>query len=65
MKLKATLDNDIDYLNHPGRREFTLEGDYIAIDSFNGVLVWNWKEDTVCTINPQNREWVRAVSTLR
>lgn len=49
----------MDYLRDDGPREYTLEGDYLAMDSFDGILIWNWKEDTVCTIDPEKRDWVR------
>lgn len=58
--VRATLENDWQYLTEEGPRSYTLEGDHIAIDSVQGILIWNWKEDRICTLDPERREWVSA-----
>ena len=55
---RAMLDDDWHYLSDDGPREYSLEGDYVAIDSLSGILIWNWKEDTICTLLPEGHEWV-------
>lgn len=59
LRLRAELNNDLSYLSSVGPRGYSLEGEYLAIDSFDGILVWNWKNDTVCTmVDTERREWV-------
>lgn len=58
--IRATLEDDRHYLANDGPREYSLEGDCIAIDSLQGILIWNWKEDTICSLDPEGREWVSA-----
>jgi hypothetical protein len=58
--VRATMENDWHYLTDAGPREYSLEGDYIAIDSLQGILIWNWKEDRICTLHPEGQEWVSA-----
>ena len=60
LAVRATLEDDRHYLADDGPREYSLEGDCIAIDSLRGILIWNWKEDTICSLDPEGREWVSA-----
>lgn len=57
--LRAELDNFAQYTDEGGYRSYTLDGDYLAIESYDSILMWNWKDDTICTISDAGRhEWV-------
>lgn len=60
--MRAEFDNDMKYLpGHAMARGFCLEGSYLTIDSTDGILVWNWEDDTMCTIrDPGGNQWVRG-----
>lgn len=61
----AELDDDIRYLPDARDHPYHLEGDYLVIDSYDTIFIWNWKDDTVCTISDSDRRrWVRSASPL-
>lgn len=64
--LRAKLDNDERYLDDIWRHPYTLEGDYLVVDSYDGIFIWNWRDDTVCTMLDSERcEWVCGFLLLK
>lgn len=54
------LSNDVVYMpDGHDQRDYSMEGDYIVMDSLVGILVWNWKEDTICHIDSEGHKWVQ------
>ncbi|KAF8305003.1 hypothetical protein DL93DRAFT_406154 [Clavulina sp. PMI_390] len=39
-----------------------LEGDYLVINGCSSIFVWNWKEDKMCEIIDEDRNWVRSLT---
>lgn len=59
--LRAELDDVTKYLPvvASDRWPYTLDGDYLAIDSTHAIFIWNWRDDTVCAmVDLSGSEWV-------
>lgn len=60
LTLRAELDDHARYLPDAEIHRYHLQGDYLAINTYDSILVWNWADDTVCTMSdPAKLKWVR------
>lgn len=53
----AILPNIAKYSPYGGQGDMHLAGEYIAVDTINEILIWNWKDDTIGVVHPEGREW--------
>lgn len=54
--LRAKLEDDVMFFPVRSPRDVgNLEGDYLVIHWDDGIFVWNWKDDTVCSITGPDR----------
>lgn len=59
--LQAGLDDITKYLPDADSDPYTLDGDYLVIDSIHAIFIWNWRDDTICTmVDLSGSEWVRT-----